>query len=77
MKIDETKQKIENSTVAFFVNPSKGTEHGLKLIESKIRKRIYILLKSSKFHAQPKKFEVKINLSFDFVFLQLPDLPKE
>ena len=27
--------------VEFFVNPPKGAEHGLKLIESKIRHHIY------------------------------------
>ena len=27
--------------VAFFVNPPEGAEHGLKLIESKIRHHIY------------------------------------
>ena len=33
--------KIENSLVSFIVNPPEGAEHGLKLIESKIRHHIY------------------------------------
>ena len=39
MKTKQTRQK--NSMVAFFVNPPEGTEHGLKLIESKIWHHIY------------------------------------
>ena len=34
-------KKIQNSMVAFFVNPPEGTEHGLKLIELKIWHHIY------------------------------------
>ena len=42
MKTKVTRQKkIQNSTVAFFVNQPEGAEHGLKLIESKIRHHFY------------------------------------
>ena len=34
-------EKIENSTVAFFVNLSKGAEHNLKCVEFKIWQHIF------------------------------------
>ena len=34
-------KKNQNSMVAFFINPPEGAEHGLKLIQSKIRHHIY------------------------------------
>ena len=59
IKTKETMQKrIQNSMVAFFVNPPEGAEHGLKLIESKIRHHIYFknFWKIATFMLGQKKF---------------------
>ena len=62
--------------VAFFVNPPEGAEHGLKLIESKIRHHIYFknFWKIATFMLGKKIFQLKINSSIDFVIFRLLDL---
>ena len=62
--------------VAFFVNTPEAAEHGLKLIESKIRHNICFknFWKIATFMLDQKNFQVKINSSIDFIFFQLPDL---
>ena len=62
--------------VAFFVNPPEGAEHGLKLIESKIRHHIYFknFWKVATFMLGQKNFQVKIKSFIDLVSFQLLDL---
>ena len=77
---DETRQKNLKIPWLPFVNPPEGAEHGSK----SIGQHIYFkkLLKSRNFHLlssclDEKKIQVKTNLSIDFVFLGLLDLPRE
>ena len=39
-KTKDTRQKMKNLMEEFFVNAPESTEHGLKLIESKIRHHV-------------------------------------